>query len=259
MTTPDYPDWQAGAVLGHGASSLVGQSTQTLPGGAGVSLGIFSILGLGIDMSLQLAMPINTGTVPFAQLTAQWNDTVTGQLTWVDFYKVACGNASVLTHVIQILTKGDQLSLSLSNFDPAVTLTYNFAATLHGRPQDHDRGMQTTIGGVNGFNQPGGLPQTGEHCNVSTAIGPNANITRLMPFSMGKHRITTSNLSGANNMSVAITDAVSGDLIGKWAVPAGGSDGRDFNLPSAQCLLTLANTQAANTITPNFTSMRQDY
>lgn len=255
----DFADWQSGVALVHAAVNQVGQTGHTLGPSGVTSLSPITMTQLALDISFSGSLPASSGTNPFAEMTIQWVDAASGQVTWIESVVFPSGNGVAIQCSASILAKGDQAKISIFNEDGAQTLTYSLAITQHSRPQARDRVYQPVIIGVFGFNQPGGNPEVGEQCNTSPSIAPNSSVTRLMPLSAGKHRVSVANLSGANPMSVAINDAFSGDLIAKWAIPAGSSDMREVNLPASPCQLTLANTAATNTITPNFTSMREDY
>lgn len=259
MTLPDFPDWAIGHALVHAPVSQVATAFLTLGGAQEVVEPIIGMSQIGLDVYLALEMPTNMGTVPFGQLRFDWTDPTSAQVIWTEEFLLCCGNNNFAQHQMQLLAKGGQVTVSLTNLDSATTLTYQLIVTQHSRPQPKDKGFQLAAVGVNGFNQPGGRPRTGEHCNTSPSIGPNASVTRLMPFSMGKHTFNVANLSGANAMSVSVNDAATNDLITKYAVAANSADVREITLPNSTCQLTLANTQATNTITPNFTSMREDY
>jgi len=239
------------------AQSLTANTTATLLNAVAISKPSFeAVFSLAITTAA-------AGTVPFAALLVTWTDSNTGLTVGQKLYEIAAGNGSANPIAVYLSgpCRGNQITLQIRPQDPAqaMTLTWAFNQTSH--IYTIDRLTQPVYSGT--------APVTYTNPAVTTAIGPNANISRLLAASNAKIKINLDNTVQLNSAAIQI-NTPSGvlALYGEAAAPtstfkttaaAGAQSESEWQLPHGAMVLQVFNQGATNTITPNVTITTMEY
>ena len=267
LTVNGIPPLRGTINLGNAtAQALTANTTATL-------LNAVSITRPSFEAVLSLNMPAGVGTVPFAAVLVVWTDSSTGLTVGKKLYEIAAGNGSgnAITCYLSGPCRGNQITFQIRPQDPAqaMTLTWAFNQTSH--IYTIDRLLQAGYAGTapNGFTNPAGDPSKGLLASVTSAIGPNASISRLLAASNAKIKIMLDNTVQANAAAVQInTPSAVTALYGEAGAPTslfkttaaiGGQGGGEWQLPNGATVLQIFNTNVTNTITPNVTITTMEY
>lgn len=282
MTNLDFPDWsearsianeisEIGAPLLRLTRNLGFQSgSNVLGANAGINLfGTVAIDQPGYEAQFTLWYPANSGTMPFAQLTITWIDSVSGQSVATDTFFMTGGNAqaSALTYYISGPAKGDKVIFNLQNLDPVQNLSYSFTAGVNSHIYTWDRILQPSYGATapNGFTNPAGTPGVGLIAIMSPLQTPGNTSSRLLAVYNGKVRLNVDNLGQANPVRVTLQDpstlysAVASGNFFADVVINGGTFSTEFVLPNGPVLLTTNNTGGSGNITPTVSVIKEEY
>lgn len=245
---------------------------QTIAGGQGPNLvNTTAVNQPGYEGVLSLQMPLNTGTIPFAKLTVVWTDSTTTLTVGQRTFFLSCGNGSLLSYYIHGPTKGNQVSVTLLNLDPSVTLTVTWGFNLTSHIYMTDNIIQTAYGvAPNGFTNPNGTPNAGVIANASPTILSNATTTRLIACYSGKAIMIGNNTSAAGvNVNAFLVDpiasgsglygAANARLGGLGVVNSGQTLFGEVALPYGPILLQLVNLSTTTSATGNYSLIGLDY
>lgn len=237
MTVADYPDFatpqaHASAIAITGAplltlsGTLLTAQTFTLTGGQQQSTSALPIMQLGYEIQLKCSIG-STATVPFVDILFIWTDSVTGNIMAQENWMLPCGSGANYILNGTGPTKGSNLTVKLTNQDPAITATIGVLILTNSRVYARDRWIANTIVAVPTFTNPGGSPlreilavMDGVNCNAG------ASISRLFPPYHGDVMVYVeqSGVSAANSqakLQVAPTSVLgTGDLYS--SAPTGG-------------------------------------
>ena len=267
LTANGIPPLRGTVNLGNAtAQALTANVTATL-------LNAVSVTRPSFEAVFKLNMPAGVGTVPFAALILNWTDSNTGLVVGQKLYEITAGNGSgnELTFYLSGPCRGNQITLQIRPQDPAqaMTLTWAFNQTSH--IYTIDRLLQPSYAATApfGFTNPAGSPSKGLLASVTSAIGPNASISRLLAASNAKIKIMLDNTVQANAAAVQINTpssalAIYGEAgaptsLFKTTAAIGGQGGGEWQLPNGATVLQIFNTNVTNTITPNVTITTMEY
>jgi hypothetical protein len=218
--------------------------------------------------SFTLNLPAGAGTGPFATLTFNWFDAATNDIIDSEVQILTSGNGPThaLTYYVSGPTRGNQISVTLTNADPTQVLTYSYIMNQTSHVYTRDRCLQNayaTTAPIT-FQNPNGVPTPGILFEVAAAVGNVGTITRLLCVWNGKMWITIDNGAQAEGVFVKLTDA-SGLLSGSttsepfaMVVAAGLRAMQEFVMPNGPMLLSITN-QGATSITPVITGTKEEY
>src|SRR5256885_320474 len=156
-------------------------------------------------------MPAATGTIPFAVITMNWQDSFTGLQVGRKAYVVPFGNGSgnAVTVYVSGPVRGNQLTLTVSNRDPAQAGSMTYAFNLTSHLYLFDKLLQPLYPATapNGFAQGAGNPPNGLLFASSPPVGAGGGttVTRMTAASNAKCKFSL-DLGGApNGLNVTIS------------------------------------------------------
>lgn len=237
---------------------------------AGVNTPLFVNVAIdqpGWELEFQASLPGAVGTVPFALLRLQFLKSATTLIISNRPMYAQVGqstNQGVATGGYGPV-RGDVVSLSLTNLDPAQVMTYSYAFSAVSHPHIRDVWRQDdyTAFPPATFTWPSGEPGIGWLATSTPSIGPGGSTSRLIATYLGKVRMQIDNSANANAIQVTITDPV-GNVTPSanyydQTVAASALQRDEIWLPAKPVLLTMKNTGGAGNITGNVTLISSDY
>jgi len=196
-------------------------------------------------------LPAAAGTVPFVQLTFQWNDNATGLVNDSETFIITSGNgsANAITTYLSGPVRGDILSVNAFNLDPAQTVTLTWVINTISHVVSHDRLVQPNYAPTApvGFTNPNGSPSTGLVATINPTVGSNATSIRLLATYSGKVNVNINARGQSDNFSYALVDpgtlySTSGASFFSQDTPAGGSQlNANINMPNGPVLYQVIN------------------
>lgn len=244
------------AVPGGGAPTLLNTTAVNQPGYEGV---------------FTVQMPLNSGTIPFLKVLIVWTDQTTGLTVGQRTFFLACGNATPLSYYIHGPVKGNQVSISVLNLDPSVTVTLTWGFNITSHVYLADNIIQTAYGNApNGYTNPAGSPNAGVLSNSNVSIPASSLTTRLIAVYSGRAILTANNtgVSGGDINVFLIDPVASGSglygnansrLQGPGKVIAGNTAAVEVALPYGPLLLQLTNLSTTIATGGNFSMVTEDY
>ncbi|SRR6266571_1151272 len=253
-----------------GTANLGNGSAQTLAGvNTAILLSSVAVNKPSFEAVFQLSIPAGVGTIPFALLAINWEDSNSGLSVGFKQYALTAGNgiANALFFYLSGPCRGNRVSITLFNVDPAQTLTYTWAFNLTSHIYTVDRLLQPSYLGVApiGFTNPAGNPSKGLLFSSAPNIGPNGSILRLSAASNAKCKLNIDDSGQANNWALIIQDpatlydASASSELYKFNGVAGSTLTTEIQMPNGPALFNLQNSQAANTINLKVTALIMEY
>lgn len=282
MTNLDFPDWsearsfaqeisQFGAPLLRLTANL-GSNAGGLNVGASSVADLFALTNIdqpGYELVIGADSALNSLSSPFAILTVQWIDSVSGIQIAGDEYILGVGNAnpSFLFYYISGPCKADQVRMQIQNTDVGASIAVRYTANVNSHIYAWDRIFQTQYVGSppHGYNNSGGAPQFGVIAMRQPNIGPGVTDTTLMATYNGKVALHVNNVLGANSLYVTLQDPGSlyssgaGTSVFASIVNTGVSLDTTLTLPNGPVLLNVKNNGGAGNVQPDVSVIRQDY
>ena len=214
------------------------------------------------------SLPAASGTVPFAQLTFQWNDSKTGFINDTETFFITSGNGptNAITTYLSGPCRGDELSVNIFNLDPAQTLTLNWVINSTSHVFTHDRLVQPSYATTApvGQTNPNGTPSAGLIATINPSVGSNATSTRLLAAYNGKVGVNVNARGQTDNFSYSLVDpgtlyGTAGAIFWSADTPAGGSQMyANINLPNGPVLYQIIN-RSTTAGSPTCTITRDEY
>lgn len=265
--TTDYPD-SAPHVAAAAQSFAVGTplyaksqsldvSTFTLGAGGQESLGPYTVGQPGYEMVIT-ANTNSAATIPFLRIAMEWVDTTSGYTVWTDYYIVPMGESSSFPAAVQGrgLSKANQLTVLISNLDPAQSATVEVALIANSRvyPQEMWRWNPTTMGAttVPGYTIPTLVPDTTVLGIIDSAtIDESTTATYLFGMAPGQYVQLAGNTGTAPAADVQLTAYgapnsvyAGGGIILRQVLTTAGFNFQ-FIAPRSPILLSIDNTDAS--------------
>lgn len=282
MTNLDFPDWSearsfAEEIAQFGAPLLrltanLGSNAAGLAVAANSVANLFALTNInqpGYELVIGLDSAANSLTTPFALLSIDWIDSVSGIQIAGDEFILGVGNAnpSSLFYYVSGPCKADQVRMSVQNLDGAAGIICRYTANVNSHIYAWDRVFQTQYVAAppHGFNNTGGSPQLGVVAMRQPTIGPGVTDSTLVAIYNGKVALHVNNVLGANSLYVTLQDPGSlyssgtGTSMFADIVNTGISLDTIISLPNGPVLLNVKNNGAAGNVTPDVSMTRQDY
>lgn len=223
----------------------------------------------GYEGLINVNFPAGAGTLPFVTLLMQWLDTASGLSVDTEQFILTGGNGPTnsLPFYISGPCRGDHVTISVMNNDPAQTATITYAFNQNSHIYTHDRILQSkyaTTAPIT-FTNPNGVPTPGVLFQAAPSTGPSATSSRLVCVWNGSLWLTMDNSGQANALALSLTDA-SGLLSGSTTsevfsqtVAAGVRLMQECALPNGPMLLNIRNTGTTGNIAPIITGVKKEY
>lgn len=250
-------------------SQLGTAASQTIPGLNSVPLITFQNINQpSYECTFIASLPAASGTIPFVQLTFQWNDALTGLVNDTETFVITAGNgpANAITTYLSGPVRGDELSVQAFNLDPAQTVTITWVINGVSHVFERDRLVQPAYAPTApvGQTNPNGTPSAGLIANINPSIAGSATSTRLLAAYNGKVGVNINARGQTDNFSYSLIDP--GTLYGTGGAtffsadsPAGGSQMyTNINLPNGPVLYQIIN-RSTTAGAPTFTMTRAEY
>lgn len=230
----------------------------------------FPITKPSFESILQLNIPAGVGTVPFAILGINWSDSNTGLTVGFKQYVLTAGNgpSNVLTFYISGPCRGNQLSVTLQNLDPAQTLTYTIAINQTSHVYTVDRLLQPSYASTPpiGFTNPAGNPSKGALFLTQPTIAQNTSTGRLSACCNAKAKISIDNSGGALQLAVNLNDpgsvyngANANQALYKFLVAGGAASVNEIQFPNGPLLVNMSAAAGSGSITPSVAITAMEY
>lgn len=280
MSNLDFPDWSEARSIAD-EISVIGapllRLTKTLGHGTGIGLpaglgqtllNAVSVTQPGYEMKIEVGFSAGGGTFPFANLIMTWSDSASGLTVDGEVFILAIGADApdMLPYYMSGPCRGDTLTVTMLNMDPAIAATLNYATDEISHVYLQDRLIQPNYAGVAppGYTNPGGLPASGLLASVGASIPGSGTETRLIAAWNGKAQVLIDNTTGAFAASVWLQDPST--LYGGFAnasfyfnrVAAQGASQADMQFPNGPLLLKVTNDGSASAIQPLITVTKEE-
>ncbi len=281
MTAADYPDWgvpQAhatdisltGAPLLRLTVNLGRAAAATLNGGFSAQLLNLAAVGQpSYEATIVANLPAGAGTVPFAVLTLTWVDAISTLASDTETFLVPMGNgpSNAVTCYMSGPARGSQLSVTLTNLDPAQVLTYSWTINQTSHVYSRDRLLQPLYPGVAPvtFTNPAGTPANGLLMGSKPVIAANSSASRLVAAWNGRAVLSVDNGAQANAVNVILADpgslysTIAGLEMAFVNVAAGLRQVTEVQMPNGPVLLTMTNTGTTGSITPQVALVKREF
>jgi hypothetical protein len=168
-------------------STLVAAQGLTVIGAAGNATPINAqpITQTGYEIGLTLQTNV-AATLPGASVVLTWTDSVSGSVVSTEKWLLVASNAAAQVYTGTGPTKGDTLSLTITNTDPVQNLTYSLTFTQNSRSYSRDDWRQTTTFAIptqasTGYDQSANILH-----DASPSIVGGASSTHWFPIYAGK-------------------------------------------------------------------------
>jgi hypothetical protein len=224
--------------------TIVGQPAGTIGASATVtpiSSQPVSQTGYEIAVSLQVSA---AATDPGVLATLTWTDSVSGQTVASEQWILGAASAAAQLYCGTGPTKGDTLTITLQNLDPAQSVTYSLSLTQNSRLYVRDDWRQLTNNAVPGQTvNASANPAANLLLSVSTNVAASTAISRLIPLYAGR---VTFNFQGGNAGSqLEILTAFGAAAFAIYTSPlttiATQEDQVQVDLPREQCVASIFN------------------
>lgn len=217
------------------------------------------------------SLPAAAGTIPFVQLTLQWNDASTGMVNDTEEFIITSGNgpANAITTYLSGPVRGDELSVIAFNLDPAQALTLTWVINGTSHVFERDRLVQPNYAPTApvGQTNPAGSPQAGLIAAISPIVAALATSTRLLASYNGRIGLNINARGQANNITYTLQDpgtlysTLSGGTFWSTDTPTGGGQAyfENINLPDGPVLYTIINRGSSGTVQPTVSIIKAEY
>lgn len=243
------------------AQTIAASATATLLSNAVITKPSFETI-------FQLNLPAAAGTVPFAVLAVNWNDSNTGLTVGFKQYVLTSGNgpANALTFYLSGPCRGNRLTVTLQNLDPGQILTYTAAINQTSHVYSVDRLLQPSYAATAPitFQNPGGNPSKGALAMVQTSIPATSIVVRLTAASNAKCKMLFDN-STTQACNILLSDpaqlyngGTTNQNIVRFNLAANTTIEQEIQFPNGPLMATLSNTGAA-AATPGLAIMVMEY
>lgn len=278
----DYPDWQtpqahATAIfdttvpLGRKPTGIFAASTALGGGQNHVLVNQAVVSQPSYQLYLNFELATNLGTIPFALIELNWFDSASGYSENTDWFWLPAGQLAFCSALVTGPCRGDEVTVTLFNLEPAVILNYNVSMTQTSHTYDQARFIQTDSSAVVGFTQPGKSAQAGILASSGPSITPTNHQDRLAAAWLGNAVLSVDNSNQPNGALVQVTDpglitgggmlygtAASG-VIAASNVGAGATNNATIALPAGPVNIRVTNTGSSGNIAPTVTLARVDH
>jgi hypothetical protein len=274
--TADYPDFQTpqanadaisltGVPLLALSGALLESTSFPVPGGAGVTFPTLAVTQLGYEIQVSCSVG-SAATNPYVSADMSWIDSASGLVvaeeTWV--LAAASGN-NVNTFIGTGPTKGDTLTVTITNVDPAVTATVSLVLLTNSRIHSRDRWIQSVTNNPPGITLTGGHPLSGVIASYSAQVIDSGNTRSfLLPLYAGDvlfYMDQQGNSAADSTFYLQPAPTSKFGTASMWsASPAGGVGSgvtQVLRFPRAHVLATYVNSGADNA-TINFKAIALD-
>lgn len=237
---------------------LENQQSQVLAAAGNTSYTV-SVNQIGYEIAFQLNMS-GSATVPFVGVTMQWIDTASGQIVEQEQWYLAVGSAANKAYIGTGPSQGNQLKITLTNYDPSFTVAYNFTLSQTSRLYVLADWQCTDNVSVPTFTNPDMDLQAGIVADSNIAVTSATNIARLMPLYYGTVEVFINNSAPSTLTSVAYALHATGDRHGGAVLTNDLIHGAGFggnantgpfriSLPRCPCTFTIiGNTGSGNAL-----------
>jgi hypothetical protein len=252
-----------------GTSNLGIASAQTVAGATTATLlSLVAITKPSFESIFQLNLPAAVGTVPFAVLGVGWTDSNSGLQVGFKQYILTAGNGPTnsLTFYLSGPCRGNEVTLTLQNLDPAQTMTYTYAFNMTSHTYLVDRFLQPAYPTVNPitFSTPGGNPAKGALALTQASIAGSSTINRLLACSNAKCKLLFDN-STANACNILLQDpgtlyngGTANQNFVRLNLAAQTTNVVEFQMPNGPLNMIIQNT-AAGAVSPGIAIMIMEY
>lgn len=282
MTNTDFPDWsearsfatelsEIGAPLLRLTRNLGFYNTGlALPASSGSGLfGPVAIDQPGYEAMFELSSATGALTVPFAELTVTWTDSVSGLAIATDYFILTCPNGFTqpLVYYISGPAKGDLVSMNIQNMDPAGAMTLNYTANVNSHIYTWDRILQPSYsaGVPVGYTNPAGNPGLGIIGMAAPSTPAGATSFRLLAVYNGKVMLSATNFGQANSARISLEDpatlysSISTGALFDITLASGGQYSGELILPNGPVLLSIHNAGGSGAIAPVVSITKAEY
>lgn len=224
-------------------STPVVQQSGTLTSGNNVSYGPFNISQTGYSLNFAWDTQAAGTASDTTEITMQWHDINTGALLMEEIYFLANPNQVVASLVGYGPTKGNQLTIIITNNDTA-TINYTVTASQNSRVYAKDVWQQAIFGaGYVGYTVAGGNNYSGILACESPSLASNGTATYIMPLWTGRIFVSgSSNNAWAVRIRTLDPNAATNPVILNMIGTAGTSLTEELTLPRSMCSVELVNT-----------------
>lgn len=139
----------------------------------------------GYEIAVTAQIPA-AATVPAGDYVLTWTDSVSGQVVSTEKWRLAASSAAAQQYCGTGPTKGDTLTLAVTNLDPAQILTAAVTLTQNSRTYIRDDWRQLTFSAVPTFTNASYDPARNILVSTTPAVGAGAGATRIMALYAGK-------------------------------------------------------------------------
>ncbi len=253
MTVTGYPDWQPGGLALHGSTPLANgvQALNVIP--STQVPGTFNVYQTCYELYVGVQNGAPAGSASYLVVQMDWIDGVSGLTLARRNYKIVSGPNGT-DHTVKIAgpVHADTVKLSFSIVSDsvhAITATWHLFGT--SRPYARDV-MRTIVFAQDGFTAPGPLQGYMTLINTNPSVGAGATLDRLMAAYSGNVHIAAVTSSGISDMKLTVREAstsapilVNSQQIAALGADANGNIDTFIALPNVQCIVRLANNNAA--------------
>lgn len=247
--------------------------------GAGSNLNVLAGATPNLISNVNLNQPsfemsiscISTGaaTIPFFSVNIVWTDSVSGATMGSKKVFITQGNGvgfQIQTYITGPVY-GNQMSVSVTNFDPAVTANIaSWVINQVSHVYDVIRTIQPIYIAVPNFTLPDGSPATGTIAFTRPTILANGNAFRLCAAYSGKAILGIDNAGGTSAIWVSLEDpgklyqtTATSPRMQPIAVAASTNFLGEVALPHGPVLLAIENKSTTTAVTPSVTLTAMDY
>lgn len=199
----DFADWGtpaenarqislAGVPLLTGLKSATLQNSVNIPANTAVHLGTFQFQQIGYDIALAVSVDAAC-TQPGLQVEFDWSDPASGLQTAQERWQLLGSNAAGGQQYMGTgPTKGGQLDVTITNFDPSKAATITTTVLQNSRVWGRDDWRQLTNNAVPTFNTPLNDAPAGWLMQASPNIGSGVTSSRWGMLYAGSARLYAS-------------------------------------------------------------------
>jgi hypothetical protein len=229
------------------AATAASTGSGTIASAATLAPAAFTVAQIGYEFVVNLTIPA-AATIPYAQAVLSWSDSATGLITGQEEWWLAAGT-SMQQFIIRGPSKGDTLTLTIKNFDPAQSMTYSYAVLTVSRIYTRDTGLQLSYAGVPANTNGNGDPRSNQLMTAGPTIAMGLTDTRILPLFSGLVNICCQSgvqpgvftiVNIANQGPVALADVWSA------TVAANGVLNSSLSLPRSNCYVAIENAGTAS-------------
>lgn len=218
-----------------------------------------------------LNLPAGLGTIPFMSVIFNWFDSVSGFNIDSKFFIITAGNGgpNQLQFYFSGPARGNQLSVSVTNLDPAQAMTLNWSLNQTSHLHNHDHMLQTVfeLTAPIGYTNPAGTPGLGVLMDANPTVAASSTVTRLTAAYAGRATFSVDSPTAGVALVASLIDPVASGN-GLYGNPnsryptfrlTGQSANQEVILPNGPMLLQLVNTSSTTAVTPNCSLIAGDY